>query len=200
MALEALTGALFGSAMEDPIKNLTARFLKTVQKRGIFAAKQGLANEAPEHYRIITGQDPPTETAGKYTLTKEMDFNHAKVDTKNDVLRAAIDNLDPIDFQRIYDKVKKIKAREQDRPTKRTRSPTPGKLVSTPGTKDSVDEINGRAVYGESYQSPVDADLNTQRPTKKATPVPEPPEPATKPAPQDEVKAPQNRLTKAAED
>jgi hypothetical protein len=197
MALEALTGALFGSAVEDPIKNLTARFLKTVQKRGIFAAKQGLANEAPEHYRKITGQDPPTETAGKYTLTKEMDYNHAKVDTKNDVLRAAIDNLDPTDFQRIYDKVEKIKAKEQDRPTKRTRSPTPpGRPVRTAGTKPTTDEITGKAVFGDSYQSPIDADPNTQRPTKKATPppapetkmpVPEPPAPATKMPVQEEA-------------
>ena len=191
MALEALTGALFGSAMDDPIKNLSARFINSVQKRGIFAAKQGLANEAPEHYRKITGQDPPAETAGKYKLTKETNFNHAKVDTKNEILRAAIDNLDPIDFQKIYDKVEKVAAREQDRP-KRTRSPTPGTLTRSPGTNATVDEITGKAVFGNSYQSPIDADQNTQRPTKKATPVPE--------QLVDDVKALQSRLSKAAED
>ncbi len=93
-----MTGALFDSAMDDTIKNLIARFIKTARKRGIFHAKQGLANKAPEHYRKIMGQEPLAETARKDTLGKETDFNHAKVDSKSDVLRSAIENLDPVDI------------------------------------------------------------------------------------------------------
>lgn len=161
--------------MTEPISGLASRFIKTIQKNGIFHAKNALINEAsPDQYRKITGESPPWDryTAGKYKLQKQGDFNHDKVKTDNDMIKTALDSLDPVDKQKIMERIERVQAKEQDRPKRKRPSSSP----TSEAKKTKMDDQIGEYLYGKQEDtrvpSPaVSSTVPTPQPTPSAAPI-----------------------------